>query len=162
MLIKLRHIMKNILSSTFTLQSRLVMIGWVTLICLPFWEYMPTVVMAIVLIISAVYAYFILFGRRFDDADARQPNFKDFASLSGVVKLFTNRRAALAGWLHYLAFDLLIGFFIVLDSQHHDISHVMILPILFLSLMIGPAGLVAYFIFRALYTGNFIDLSWML
>jgi len=154
--------MKVTLSSVFTFQSRLVMVGWLALACLPFWEYMPMIVMAIVLIISAVYAYFILFGRRFDDVGARQPNFKDFASLSGVVKMFSNRRAALAGWLHYLAFDLLIGLFIVLDSQQHGISHLMVLPILFLSLMIGPAGLVAYFIFRALYTGNFIDLSWIL
>jgi len=152
--------MKDTLSSVFTFQSRLVMVGWLALVCLPFWEYMPATVMAIVLVISATYAYFILFGRRFDDKGARQPNFKDFASLSGVVKMFANRRAALAGWLHYLAFDLLIGLFIVLDSQQHDISHFMVLPILFFALMIGPAGLVAYFIFRALYTGNFIDLSW--
>jgi len=154
--------MKDTLSSVFTFQSRLVMIGWLVLICLPFWVYMPVIVMAIVLVISAVYTFFFLFGKRFDDDNARQPNFKDFASLSGVVKMFTNRRAALAGWLHYLAFDLLIGLFIVLDSQQHDISHFMMLPILFLALMVGPAGLVTYFIFRALYTGNFIDLSWML
>jgi len=153
--------MKNTLSSVFTFQSRLVMIGWLVLVCFPFWGYMPTTVMAIVLVISAVYAYFILFGRRFDDG-ARQPNFKDFASLSGVVKMFTNRRVTLAGWLHYLAFDLLIGLFIVLDSQQHDISHFIVLPILFLSLMIGPAGLVAYFVFRGIYTGNIFDLSWIL
>jgi len=154
--------MKDTLSSVFSFQSRLVMLGWVTLACLPFWAYMPTIVMAIVLVISAVYTYLFLFGKRLDDAGVRQPKFKDFGSLSGVVKMFTNRRAALSGWLHYLAFDLLIGLFIVLDSQQHDISHFMILPILFLALMVGPAGLVAYFIFRALYTGDFIDLSWML
>jgi len=154
--------MKDILSTVFTFQSRLVMIGWVALACLPFWQYTPTMVMAIVLVISAVYTYFFLFGKRYDDEGARQPSFKDFASLSGVVKMFSNRRAALSGWLHYLAFDLLIGLFIVLDSQQHDISHFFVLPILFLALMIGPAGLVTYFIFRTLYTGNFIDLSWML
>jgi hypothetical protein len=154
--------MKDILSSTFTFQSRLVMVAWLMLVFFPFWPYMPTVVMSIVLFISAVYAYLILFGRHLDDERTRQPNFKDFASLSGVVKMFTNRRVALAGWLHYLAFDLLIGFFIVLDSQQHDISHIMILPILFLALMVGPAGLVAYFIFRALYSGNYFDISWML
>ncbi|MFT7186094.1 MAG: hypothetical protein ACI84K_001484 [Pseudohongiellaceae bacterium] len=153
--------MKDTLSSVFTFQNRFVMIGWLALVCLPFWAYMPMVVMAIVLVISAVYAYLILFGRRFDDRD-RRPHYKDFASLSGVVKMFTNRRVSLAGWLHFLAFDLLVGLFIVLDSQHHDISHFMILPILFLTLMIGPAGLITYFIFRALYTDNFIDLLWLL
>jgi len=154
--------MSDILSTVFKSQSRLVIIGWVALACFPFWEYMTTLVMAIVLIISAVYTYFFLFGKRFDDEDARQPSVKDFVSLSGVSKMFTNRRAALSGWLHYLAFDLLIGLFIVLDAQQHDISHLMVLPILFLALMIGPAGLVVYFSFRAFYTGNFIDLSWML
>mgnify|MGYP000058902235 FL=1 len=151
--------MKNTLSLVFIFQNRFALIGWIVLTCLPFWPYMPTVVMAIVLIISAVYAYFILFGRRFDEGD-RRPHYKDFGSLSGIVKMFTNRRVSLAGWLHYLAFDLLVGLLIVLDSQQHDISHFMILPILFLTLMIGPSGLVAYFVFRTLYTGNFVDLSW--
>lgn len=147
------------LSSFFIFQNRFVVIGWLALVLLPFWQYTPTLVMAIVLLISTAYAYLILFGQRFDQGE-RRPHYKDFASLSGVVKMFTNRRVTLAGWLHYLAFDLLVGLLIVMDSQQHNISHFLILPVLFLTLMIGPTGLVAYFIVRALYTDNLFDLSW--
>ena len=150
--------MNETLSKVFSLQSRLVMVGWFILAALPFWQYMPTAVMAIVLIICMTYSYFVFFGHRYDNG-ARKPNFKDFGHLKGVVKMFTNPRAALGGWLHYLAFDLLVGLIIVLDAQQHAISHWFILPILFFALMIGPAGLVLYFVFRAVYTGNFFDLG---
>jgi len=150
--------MNETLSKVFTLQSRLVMVGWFILAALPFWQYMPAAVMAIILIICVTYSYFVFFGHRYDDG-ARKPSFKDFAHLKGVMKLFTNPRAVLGGWLHYLAFDLLVGLIIVLDAQQHAISHWFILPILFFSLMIGPAGLVLYFVFRAVYIGDFLNLG---
>jgi len=153
--------MNKTLASVFKGQNRFVITGWFLLVFLPSWQYTPLVVMITVLTICAFYSYFILFGQSYDQG-ARKPHYKDFGSLAGVLKLFSNARVVLAGWLHYLAFDLLIGLFIVMDSQQHDISHFMILPVLFLSLMIGPAGLLCYFILRAFYTGNLLDLSWLL
>jgi len=93
--------MKDTLSTIFKFQNRFVMLGWIALVALPYWHYMPVLVMTIVLFISASYAYLILFGKRLDDEGAKQPNFKSFSSLSGVLKLFQNRRVTLAGWLHY-------------------------------------------------------------
>jgi len=153
--------MKTTLSEMFKYQNYLVMVGWLVLMCLPFWQYMPSIVMAIILTISATYAYYIFFGRRYDDG-ARSPTFKDFGSLKGVSKMFTNPRVVLGGWLHYLAFDLLVGLMILMDSQQHDISYWFIAPILLFSLMIGPSGLLIYFVFRAFYTGNIFDLSFVL
>jgi hypothetical protein len=67
-----------------------------------------------------------------------------FSSLEAVGQLFQNPWMRLAGWLHYLAFDLLIGGAIVRDARERGIAHGWILPILFLTFMFGPAGWLAY------------------
>lgn len=40
-----------------------------------------------------------------------------YSSLDGVASLFANRWLLLAGWTHYLAFDLLVGVWEVHDSR---------------------------------------------
>jgi len=67
-----------------------------------------------------------------------------FSSLDAVGQLFESPWLRLAGWLHYLAFDLLIGGFIVRDAQERGIRHAWVLPFLFLTFMFGPAGWLGY------------------
>src|SRR5262245_38866592 len=45
-----------------------------------------------------------------------------FSTLNDVAKLFGNRWLLLAGWLHYLAFDLLVGRWEALDAERLAIS----------------------------------------
>ena len=59
--------------------------------------------------------------------------------------LFTHPGLALAGWVHYLAFDLFVGAWIVAQARAQGLSHALILPILPLTLLFGPLGLAAYF-----------------
>lgn len=72
-----------------------------------------------------------------------------FDSLSNVMVLFDHPMIALAGWVHYLAFDLLIGAWQARTSQSEGISHLVLLPCLALTLMFGPAGLVLFLGIRA-------------
>jgi len=74
-----------------------------------------------------------------------------FGSLSQVQALFTDPDVALAGWLHYLAFDLFVGGWIVRDSRQRGIRHIFILPILPFVFMLGPLGLLAYLGLRLLH-----------
>ena len=67
-----------------------------------------------------------------------------FLSLDDVARLFDNRWLLLAGWLHYLAFDLLIGTWEVLDSQRRGMPHLIVVPCLLLTFMFGPAGWLLY------------------
>src|SRR5579864_3882768 len=46
-----------------------------------------------------------------------------FGSLAGVASLFSNRWLLLAGWIHYLGFDLFIGSFEVRDARRKAIPH---------------------------------------
>lgn len=72
-----------------------------------------------------------------------------FGSLAQVKALFTQDRAILAGWVHYLAFDLFIGCWEVIDARERGINHLFVIPCLFLTFMFGPVGLLLYFVLRA-------------
>jgi hypothetical protein len=74
-----------------------------------------------------------------------------FGSLDGVASLFSNRWVLLAGWIHYLAFDLFIGSWQVRDGHEKGVPHLLLLPSLGLTFFFGPAGLVLYFATRTAY-----------
>jgi len=71
-----------------------------------------------------------------------------FSSLDGVAALFANRWLLLAGWTHYLAFDLLVGVWEVSDSRQRRIPHLLVVPCLALTFMFGPAGWLLYQLIR--------------
>jgi hypothetical protein len=75
-----------------------------------------------------------------------------FFSLDGVSQLFTDRGVVLAGWAHYLCFDLMVGSWISRDAQRAGVAHWLVLPCLFLALMFGPSGLLLYFAVRGYKT----------
>lgn len=72
----------------------------------------------------------------------------NMSSLAGVQQLFTDPRVALIGWLHYLVFDLFIGAWEVRNARRLNIRHVFVVPCLVATLMLGPVGLLLYFIIR--------------
>ena len=71
-----------------------------------------------------------------------------FDSIEGVRGLFANDSALTAGWLHYLAFDLFVGTWIARDSVERRVHPLLVAPCLALTLMFGPAGLLAYVVLR--------------
>ena len=71
-----------------------------------------------------------------------------FGTLNGVAELFSNQWILLAGWIHYLCFDLFIGSWEVRDAEARGISHWLVIPCLFLTFMFGPVGLLSYFALR--------------
>jgi Domain of unknown function (DUF4281) len=73
----------------------------------------------------------------------------DFTTLSGVMALFDTHGGATIGWIHYLAFDLLVGIWIARNADRHGISRILQVPALFLTLMFGPMGLLVYLVMRA-------------
>ena len=67
-----------------------------------------------------------------------------FGSLTAVAQLFDNRWMLLAGWIHYLAFDLLVGTWEVQDARERGLTHLLLVPCLLLTFMFGPAGWLLY------------------
>jgi hypothetical protein len=73
-----------------------------------------------------------------------------FSSLTAVSTLFANPWVLLAGWTHYLAFDLLIGAWEVRDAAERRIPHWRVVPCLALTFLFGPAGWLLYLMVRRL------------
>jgi len=67
-----------------------------------------------------------------------------FDSLAGVDRLFRNPYLLLAGWIHYLAFDLLTGCWEERDARERGVPRWLVVPCLLLTFMFGPAGWLAY------------------
>ncbi len=63
-----------------------------------------------------------------------------FDSLANVQKLFTSPWAALAGWVHYLCFDLAIGAHIARQIMERGLTRLVLIPILPLIFLFGPIG----------------------
>ena len=82
--------------------------------------------------LSALYAALIL--SRFSGIGG------GFGSLADVATLFADRWALLAGWVHYLAFDLFIGAVMAARMDRAGVGRVVQAPILLTVFMLGPLG----------------------
>lgn len=71
-----------------------------------------------------------------------------FSSLAGVRALFSSDALLLAGWLHYLAFDLFVGAWEVRTARAEGIPHLLVLPCLALTFLFGPVGLLLFLALR--------------
>jgi hypothetical protein len=72
-----------------------------------------------------------------------------YGSLAEVRRLFAVPELLAAGWLHYLAFDLFVGAWIAERSEALSLPHLALLPLLLLTFLFGPAGLLAFVTLRA-------------
>ncbi|WP_315834655.1 abscisic acid-deficient protein Aba4 family protein [Bradyrhizobium prioriisuperbiae] len=62
--------------------------------------------------------------------------------------LFASDVLLVAGWLHYLAFDLFVGAWIVHESAQLRVAPIVIVPCLLLTSLAGPAGLLLFLMVR--------------
>jgi len=73
-------------------------------------------------------------------------------SLSGMTTLLATDAGATLAWVHFLAFDLLVGRWILLDGRRRDLSPLVLSPVLLATLLFGPAGVVGYWLVRTVIT----------
>lgn len=135
----------------FSISNGLAIIGWLFLLIAPYWKWTGRIVIGgVVSLLAVLYVSFIV------QSFGGESSGGDFNSLAGVMELFTKEIAVLAGWLHYLAFDLIVGWFIVNNAKKHEVNRWLIIPCLLLTFILGPSGLLLYLIIRFLKTGNYI------
>lgn len=133
----------------FSFANLFVLLGWVALAVLPLWKKADHFIVGIVIaLLSALYAYLL-------DTTMSLADFAGFGSLKGINSLFQNPYTLLAGWVHYLAFDLMTGLFMVRNAQKHKIPHLLALVCCVFTFMAGPVGLLLYIIIRAIRTRNY-------
>jgi hypothetical protein len=71
-----------------------------------------------------------------------------FSSAADVSQVFSHPHGILIGWSHYLVFDLFVGAWMARDAQRRGFPHLALVPCLFFTLMLGPVGLLLYFLLR--------------
>lgn len=124
----------------FSACSTTALLGWVVLFAGYRKPWSVRAARWVAVVFAAVYV--IVLGSHFGNAEG------GFGTLAEVMKLFTNPWMVLAGWIHYLAFDLFIGAWIVAEGQRDSLPWWRVLPALPLTFLFGPAGLLLFTILR--------------
>ena len=122
----------------FSATNMLAMAGWLLLIFMPRWRWTSRLVISGVIPMMLATVYLVLIVTTFGRSEG------GFGSLAGVAQLFQNHWVLLAGWVHYLAFDLFVGSWEVKDAQQLSIPHLLVVPCLALTFFLGPIGFLAY------------------
>ena len=121
------------------------MLGWLLLVILPRHPIVQLITgITLPLVLAA--GYLILIVLNFQGAEG------GFGSLADVATLFRKQELLLAGWIHYLAFDLFIGAWETRDAQRNGIPHLVVIPCLVMTFLLGPIGLLFYFAIRTAKT----------
>ena len=133
---------------------------WINLGVLPFWfilivfpqSHLSRIFVTSIFpffILSGVYIFILyksyLIGYDFDG------NFSLYLGLSEISRLFEDHLYIMIFWTHFIAINLFIGGWIVKDSQKFAINKVLMAVPLIVTYLIGPLGLILYWIIRIFY-----------
>jgi len=128
----------------FSIANSLALISWIPLFFTPFNRKVRNVLVgSTVTLLSAAYA--VLFFQTFD-AGA----LESFSTLDGLMTLFSSEEAVLIGWIHYLAFDLLVGISIARNAEKYEFNPWIVRPIFLFTFMAGPLGFLLYVVYKTI------------
>lgn len=119
--------------TAFSVAGLIAMAGWL-LLCLSPWipRWSDTVSGTVLpVVLSLGYVSLLLMP-----SDAKG----GYDSLASVMQLFSTENAMLAGWVHYLAFDLFIGAWICRTARDAGLRFVWVLPCLPLTFLLGRSA----------------------
>ena len=137
----------------FLLANIFAIVGWVLLAAAPRWRWTERLILSGVWSVALAVVYAALAASALPGAQG------SFNSIAGVRMLFANDALLTAGWVHYLAFDLMIGALEVRLAGRDGIPHIIVIAILFATLMLGPIGLLAFFITKSIRDGRIANLT---
>jgi hypothetical protein len=126
----------------FSVAGAAAMLGWLVLAVVPLrFGVARSIAVAIALAIAMLYA--ALIGVFWAQGQG------GFGSLADVARLFEHRGLLLAGWVHYLAFDLLVGVWEREEARRIGLPLWLLLPCLLLTFLFGPLGWLIFMGLRA-------------
>ncbi|MBM9548636.1 DUF4281 domain-containing protein [Leptospira sp. 201903074] len=129
-------------SLIFKIANGITVLSWLVLILSPNQTKVirPLRVFISGLVLGGVYVFSIIIGNGQAEGD--------FSSLESVRSLFANDYFLLAGWIHYLAFDLFLGTWEAEDGAKEGINRWILVPVQALTFYFGPAGWLLYLVLR--------------
>lgn len=131
-------------SEVFSIANMMALPMWILMIILPNWKVTRFLIdyKVIPLLLAILYAIYIVMAML--DGPAM-----DFGSIESVMTLFTSEVAVLAGWVHYLAFDLLVGMWMIDQNKGLKLHPIIMAPCLIFTFMLGPVGFLLFMGIRA-------------
>jgi Domain of unknown function (DUF4281) len=118
-------------------------LAWAHLIFLPRWKHLDMAIfLGLIPALSFVYSA-LVFVHFFDVQGA------GFGSIAEVRLLFLSDPVLVAGWIHYLAFDLFVGWWIAREADSEGISRIIQAPLLAATFLFGPLGLLLFHIIKS-------------
>ena len=128
----------------FAIASQAASVGWLALVLLPRWSWLVTAIRyGLIGLLSLAYAALVFaFFFRVEGGG--------FGGIAEVRALFLSDPVLLAGWIHYLAFDLFVGVWIALRADAIGVSRLLQAPILLATFMFGPIGLLLFYACQAM------------
>ena len=133
---------------------------WVNLGVLPFWfiliffpqsylsRYFVTSIFPILLLsISYVFLFYKSFLNSYDFLG----NFNLYLGIGDLSNLFADNSFLMMFWVHFVSINLFAGGWIVKDSQKFLINKILLSIPLIITYLIGPVGLMVYWIIRIFY-----------
>ena len=133
---------------------------WVNLGVLPFWliliflpnsKFCKIFVTSIFpfLILSGAYI-FMLYKSYLGTYDFTS-NFNLYLGINELKDLFSDQIFLMMFWIHFISINLFTGGWIVNDSQKFQISKMLLIIPLLTTYLIGPLGLILYWLIRIFY-----------
>ncbi len=138
--------------TVFTIVNAAVLPFWLLLIVLPHHRVTNVLVHSglVPVVYGSLYVVYLGIAMSGDQSEGA-----GMSSLAGLQAAFSDPRALLGAWLHYLVFDLFVGAWMARDARRHNIPHPAIIVPLVLTLMAGPFGLLLYLALRGIWKRQF-------
>lgn len=132
----------------FSVANSVALVAWILLAVLPGHRWIANVLCRVLVPAVLAVLYIAIIATTWGGASG------GFSSLGDVGLLFSNPWLLLAGWVHYLAFDLLVGSWEVRDARKRGVPHLLVVPCLALTFMFGPAGWLLYVVIAKAWSGR--------
>ncbi|QZD89071.1 DUF4281 domain-containing protein [Qipengyuania aurantiaca] len=136
-------------TTAFAAANLLALVMWAALILLPRWPALLAAVLylgiGLLCLAYALGLVGILTGALDPVGGSGGANF---STIEGVRSIFASDAGVTIGWIHYLAFDLFVGLWIARDADAKGFSRVVQAPILLVTFLAGPLGLLVWLAIR--------------
>ena len=130
------------MEAIFSLSGLLVMPFWALMIFLPHWRWTRRILRSPLVILPPALLYGALALPRLVEVVPAVSSH----TLAGITALLGTPTGATIAWAHFLAFDLFVGRWAYLDGHKRGIGALLMAPVLFLTLMLGPLGFLLYLV----------------
>lgn len=135
----------------FTVTNGLAMVCWAVLILLPRVDLLKALTFyggAGMLCLTYAVLLVLLTGDMVDSRALEGADAAGYGSIEEVRAIFLSDGGVVIGWTHYLAFDLFLGMWIASEADAKGFSRWLQAPILVVTFLVGPVGLLIWLIIR--------------